>query len=184
MGRPEQLLFFADPSNRSREVSVNLFRRGQTLESDWGEVGVVLEGRVTLASNDMDSLHTGYAGASIPSEDSPRSPSASRKRPEAALDYVVPGQETLADKTRKSQGPATPPNPLAHFILDAGSFQASRSASNEGVLASWRPVGFVLSGVLHVMPGRRGQFLEAIRRVPGWGDLPIRDGHGRPVRGV
>ncbi|NBT35363.1 MAG: hypothetical protein EBT03_07465, partial [Betaproteobacteria bacterium] len=165
--------------------SVNLFRRGQTLESDWGEVGIVLEGRVTLASNDMDSLYTGYAGASIPSEDSPRSPSASRKRPEAALGYVMPGQETLADMTRKNQGLATPPaggsNPLAHFILDAGSFQASRSASNEGVLASWRPVGFVLSGVLHMLPGRRGQFLDAIRRVTGWGDLPITDGSGHPV---
>lgn len=188
VSRPEQLLFFADPSNRSREVSVNLFGRGQPLESDWGEVGVVLEGRVTLASNDMDSLYTGYAGSRVPSADSPRSPSASRKRPEAALGWVMPGQETLADKIRKSQGlgatTAGGKDPLAHFILDAGSFDAARSASSEGVVASWRPVGFVMSGVLHMLPGRRGQFLEIIRSVPGWVDLPIRDGHGRPVRGV
>jgi hypothetical protein len=63
-------LRFFDKGGSRDEVSVGLYLPGQKLSpaSAWMEpgVGVVLQGRVTLASNDMGSIWTGYADEAQP----------------------------------------------------------------------------------------------------------------------
>jgi hypothetical protein len=122
--RYHDLRFFDEGRGRD-EVSVGLYLPGQKLSpaSAWMEpgVGVVLQGRVTLASNDMGSIWTGYA------------------------DEAQPQHAKTSGAVRR--GTMMNMSALEDYIIDASSFKKAGSMGNEGVLDNWRPVAIVLTDV-------------------------------------
>lgn len=61
-----RLKWFLDSQGKD-EVSTSAYLPNQELKSLWGDVGVILDGRVTLAANDMDTILSGYASEHLPS---------------------------------------------------------------------------------------------------------------------
>jgi len=123
--RRYQDLRFFDKGGSRDEVSVGLYLTGKKVSpaSAWMEpgVGVVLQGRVTLASNDMGSIWTGYA------------------------DEAQPQHTKTSGAVRR--GTMMNMSALEDYIIDAASFKEAGSMGNEGVLDNWRPVAIVLTDV-------------------------------------
>ena len=123
--RRYQALRFFDEGRGRDEVSVGLYLPGKKVSpaSAWMEpgVGVVLQGRVTLASNDMGSIWTGYA------------------------DEAQPQHAKTSGAVRR--GTMMNMSALEDYIIDAASFKEAGSMGNEGVLDNWRPVAIVLTDV-------------------------------------
>ena len=123
--RRYQDLRFFDKGGSRDEVSVGLYLPGKKASpaSAWMEpgVGVVLQGRVTLASNDMGSIWTGYA------------------------DDAQPQHMKTSGAVRR--GTMMNMSALEDYIIDAASFKEAGSMGNEGVLDNWRPVAIVLTDV-------------------------------------
>ena len=115
-----------------------------------GDFGLIVSGRITLASNDMDALYSGgyydYVGsddeqAAAKQQQRKRS-SGINKLPQARQDYS--GYARLADKfvadpekshefvKRKIQ-----------YVLDQETFDTSDSKTNEALVDNWKPVGVV-----------------------------------------
>jgi len=102
------------------EISTVLYLPDNDLiTSGWGNVGVVVDGRVTIAANSMDSLLSGYkAKGSVAGK---YSSSGIPKRP--------------TRMTRKE---------TANYILDRDSFKESSQGRNEGIVDNWKPIALVL----------------------------------------
>jgi hypothetical protein len=112
--------------SRKNEISAMLYKPGEKLDSSgWGRLGVLIEGYVTLAHNNMDELMTGYGNT---------------VRANIAKKYQnsgVPKRAMIANEFT-----------LAGYILDAKSFHRSRRldvSANEGIVDNWKPVGLVTS---------------------------------------
>jgi len=122
--RMPDLEYFNKSGGRD-EISVGLYLPGKKVSpaSSWMEpgVGVVLQGRVTLASNDMGSIWTGYA------------------------DEAQPQHVKTSGAVRR--GTMMNMSALEDYIIDAASFKETGSMGNEGVLDNWRPVAIVLTDV-------------------------------------
>ena len=87
--------------------------------SQWGEIGLVIDGHVTLAANNMNTITSGYHNKAIFGKKS------FRRRP----------------------APATLPFTLSveDFILDKGSFKSTGVGNNEFLVSNWKITGIVLS---------------------------------------
>ena len=92
------------------------------MDNVWGKIGLVVQGRTTLAANSMDTIYSGYH-KNIPSgvRDKYRA-SGLRKRP-------------MGFSRWKSED----------YILDAASFDASGQGENEFIVAGWKVVAVVLT---------------------------------------
>ena len=109
---------------KNNEVSAMGYLPGATLESTWGNIGVKIEGRVTLAGNNMNAIMSGYGGKISKDIQKKYSSSGTPKRASAfTRDHA------------------------ATYILDRDSFNEEESwqVNNELIVANWRIVGFVLS---------------------------------------
>jgi len=100
------------------EVSTAAYRPGKPVISDWGSLGIVLDGRVTLASNSMDALFTGFAGEKSAEEIAKQAPSGTSKR--AGL---------------------FKPAAASFYVLDSASF--NENPRNEFILDNWHVVALV-----------------------------------------
>jgi hypothetical protein len=103
------------------ELATMGYLPGTKLETSWGEFGVLISGRTTLAANDMDELLTGEH----------------------------PGSYGPARKKWKSSGiprraSSFHPDTAGMYILDRDSFQKSGQGVNELVVDNWKAVGFVI----------------------------------------
>jgi len=47
-------------ASRKDEISAVPYLEGEKIESDWGSIGAVLDGRVTFAANDMNAVYSGH----------------------------------------------------------------------------------------------------------------------------
>jgi hypothetical protein len=100
------------------EISTSAYRSGKQLHNDWGFVGIELQGRPTLAANDMDHVYSGY------SEDI---------KPEDVEKHKSSGLPRRATMFINAKG----------YSLDAESFKdGSRS---EIILDNWKPVALILT---------------------------------------
>jgi hypothetical protein len=120
--------WFADPLQdgprflelgRNNEISAIMHPKDEELDVSWGTVGMMVDGWITLAANNMDDLMTGYGGRTRSKDAAAYASSGLRKRPghfysRLAKSYVL-GSEDLDDYD-----------------------------SNEAVVANWTPVAWVL----------------------------------------
>lgn len=115
-----QLPWFFQNNNKN-EVAVTGYNKNRNLSNpkDWWPVGLELQGRATVASNNMDAMFTGYS-QDIPTAEKNRFKSSG-----------VPKRPTMF----------WPPY-ATDYALDAKSF--SNDSRNEIVLDNWRPVALIL----------------------------------------
>jgi hypothetical protein len=120
---PEKMRKFLS-GGRKDEISTMGYLKPPYTNFGWGGVGFQLQGRTTIAHNDMDQLYTGY--------------------------FSGPGQFSRRWKYRDS---GVPKRPKAYrdaiegagYILDEESFRPTGQGYNEFLVDNWKPIGFVLT---------------------------------------
>jgi len=116
--------------SRKNEISTMGYLPGDSdtrLRSMWGECGVIVKGRTTLAANSMNAMLTGY---SADSNDGVRKKYSSSGLPKRSTFFA----SKKADQYDYSS---------SDYILDRESFDASMQDTNELIVDNWKPVGFV-----------------------------------------
>lgn len=101
------------------------------VRSSWGTVGVVIQGRVTLAANDMNAITSGYF-KDIPDEVTSKYKSSG-----------VPRRSTVFSSTANTYGYSSGGGSSA-YILDRSSFDPERSRHNEFIVDNWKPIALVI----------------------------------------
>ena len=101
------------------------------VKSSWGTVGVIIQGRVTLAANDMNAITSGYF-KDVPEEVASKYKSSG-----------VPRRSTVFSSTANTYGYSAGGGSGA-YILDRSSFDPERSRHNELIVDNWRPVALVI----------------------------------------
>lgn len=104
----------------NNEISTSAYLPGTRIESDWGQYGVIVKGRTTLAVNNMDWLYTGHHGKAPETEKEKYRASGTRKHADSF------------DSKRARQ-----------YVLDRDSFDPEWSHRNEFVVSHWEPVAII-----------------------------------------
>jgi len=105
---------------RKNEIATQAWLSDSTIiQSEWGKIGVIVQGTVTLAANDMNEIYSGY------------------------FDKLPIG---LHQKYRSSGVPrrSTYFNDRNSFVLDRKSFDSTSSEINEFIVDNWRPTGIII----------------------------------------
>jgi len=107
-------------SDRRGEVSASMYEPGKpvTLLQDWGNLGLEIDGWVSLASKDMDTLLSGYIGDAVPED-----PSAKKPRYPTTFSRYSPGTYAMSPKDL------------------FGRYASNR---NEAFVGNWSPVRWVI----------------------------------------
>lgn len=101
------------------ELSATAFLPGEKLKTGWSNFGVVVDGYVTLASNSMNSIYSGFSYGKA------RDPMhASSGTPKRATLFTPVSAKT--------------------YILDRDSFDTVMSGGNELLVDNWKVTGLVL----------------------------------------
>ena len=138
---------------RNDEISIGLYAKNSYYNSYWGEIGIVLDGRITFASNDMNTLYTGgWSDVDAEKEKAYRKTSGIPRRA-----TVVFPKKTLN---------------LSHYILDGETFNEDDSSQNEGIIDNWKPISIIIR-----KPNEFG--LTRANRLSKDTNLPIIDSHGK-----
>ena len=132
------------------ELSTTMTEPGNTFVPAAGlEVGLWVKGRITLAANDQDKLHSGfYSDYGAPHEGSEeevahRDASSGRnKRPMMSKDYSRYGQLQRGNEYHEEMARNTP------YILDKSTWKGQDVSAwgqvNEALVDNWRPLGIVV----------------------------------------
>ena len=122
---------------RNNEISTMGYLPGEgRVTSSWGKAGVIVQGRVTLAANDMEAITSGY--------------------------FKDISQDVISKyKTSGTPRRALTFNDLTsgEYILDRESFKPDMSRHNELIVDNWKPVGVVIAY-------ESQEFLDAVRKSP------------------
>lgn len=116
-------------TSRMNEISTMGYLPGSPdFKSTWGPIGVVIQGRTTLAANHMSAIFSGYAG---------------RLDPEVTAKYEKTG---IPRRPTAFWGGKNPENSRSQeYILDRKSFKPQQQGQNEFIVANWKPIGIVFS---------------------------------------
>lgn len=136
-------------SDGKDEISVMGYLPGSKLVSDWSDTGVIMDGYVTLAANDMNYIYSGYYTA----RDSAHAGSGMPKRP-----VTFKSDSHLAKS----------------YILDRESFNPQMAKKNELLIDNWKVRGLILpldsKGQLIVTSSRKPLIMEVAKAA---GDLGV-----------
>lgn len=116
---PVKLLDFFLLSGKNEIATQAWLPDSTIIHSEWGKIGVIVQGTVTLAANDMNEIYSGY------------------------FDRLPIG---LHQKYRSSGVPrrSTYFNDRNSFVLDRKSFDSTSSEINEFIVDNWRPTGVII----------------------------------------
>lgn len=117
-------------SDRRGEISAAMYEPGKpiTLLKDWGNLGLKVDGWVSLASLSMDTLLSGYIGDAVPTD-----PTAKKPRYPTHFSRHTPGTYVMG------------PNDYL--------FDKHRSNKNEAFVGNWKPVEWVIGPGFFVQIG-------------------------------
>jgi hypothetical protein len=122
---------------RNNEIATMGYLPGEgRVTSSWGKAGVIVQGRVTLAANDMEAITSGYF-KDVPQDVISKYKSSGTPRRALKFNDLTSGE----------------------YILDRESFKPDMSRHNELIVDNWKPVGIVIAY-------ERQEFLDAIRKAP------------------
>lgn len=117
--------------SRKNEVSAMAYLPGKkifTRMSGWGPIGIVIQGRTTLAANDMDAVVSGYHKHVKPLNFAKYASSGLPKRPNIFLSDPAGGFDETAD----------------YYILGKETFDENMHGSNELIVDNWSPTGIII----------------------------------------
>jgi hypothetical protein len=140
------------------ELSTSMTLPGDQLKwSDYGSAGLWVKGRITLATNDMDDLHSGHQGDYKPApsdhwsyRENPteeeyehqKKSSGINKQPKAIQKYSqyakIPDTEKSRDIFKKTHLSKFP------YILDEDTWEEPGNYPNEALVDNWKPMAIVL----------------------------------------
>lgn len=108
-------------SDRRGEVSATLYEPGKPVEllKDWGNLGLQIDGWVSLAAKDMDVLLSGYIGDAVPND-----PKAKKPRYPTRFGSRTPGAYVMGPKD---------------YLF--GPYSSGR---NEAFVGNWKPVRWII----------------------------------------
>ena len=155
-------------SDRRGEVSATLYEPGKPVKllRDWGNLGLRIDGWVSLAAKDMDVLLSGYIGDAVPED-----PAAKKPRYPTVFTRHTPGTYIMSPKDQL--------------------FGRYASGRNEAFVGNWSPAQWVIGpGFYNQINGwdntpQTQAILEKIKSAkltpiePG--DPPIVDLNGQPI---
>jgi hypothetical protein len=128
---------------RNNEIATMGYLPGAgRVTSSWGKAGVIVQGRVTLAANDMNAITSGYF-KDIPQDVISKYRSSGTPRRALTFNNLTSGE----------------------YILDRETFKPELSRHNEFIVDNWKPVGIVIA-----YEGR--EFLNMVRDSPKQKDRP------------
>ena len=145
------------------------------IQTVWGVVGLIVKGRVTLAANSMDDIHSGYYGGGF---DKVSTKYASSGVPRRATAFK--------SKNIYRDSPKGARVGQLNYILDRGSFKSASVHENEFIVDNWKPVGFIVcekaSTFLDYLSGvmKGTKFENTPNAMLGY-DLPIYDETMTPI---
>lgn len=90
------------------------------IKSFWGPLGLIVQGRVTLAANDMDSVLSGYL-------------SKSKKNVDKYKSSGIPRRPTTFNSTFSDD-----------YVLDRESYNLNMTDKNEFIVDNWKPAGLIV----------------------------------------
>jgi len=109
------------------EISTSGYLPGSNkFSSSWGTIGVIVKGRTTLASNDMNTVNSGYHG---------------QVEPETLKKYASSG---VPKRPLSFRGPSAWGGGSSKYILDRDSFDPYESRRSEFIVDNWKPVGIIV----------------------------------------
>jgi len=153
-GGVEDLLWMLDPSSRRHEIATQGYKPdSKRLYSAWGNIGVEVKGRTTLAANHMNALVTGRVSSQVSSK--------------------MAWRHSGVPRRPKRQGEGV----FDRYILDDESME-SRDAfddanlGNEFVVDNWRPVRIIVNS---------NYVNSKIIDIAKNSGLPVVNGHGDPA---
>jgi len=129
-GLQEKLQRFLNMSGKNEISTMGYLPGSETFMSNWGPIGVQVQGRVTLAANRMSTLLSGYGERLSPEIAGKYASSGVPRRGTHFAGTVAGGHSSLADE----------------YILDRASFKSDMQGGNEFIVGNWTPVGVAVSG--------------------------------------
>lgn len=142
------------------EIATSAYLPNDSMSSTWGTVGVLLDGRVTLAANKMDTVHSGYAHEYI-------------GMPDKKERYKPSGLPRRAGIFNLPMAPAS------DFVLDRASFNPSEYDDNEFIIDNWKVKALVVGENAKSWEDPRA--LNAIISVAKENGLPIVNHYGKVI---
>jgi hypothetical protein len=136
-----RLKWFLNSSGKD-EVATSAYLPGTSMKSSWGSVGVLLDGRVTLAANSMDTIVSGYSG-----------------------DFYGMEDKYKSSGTPKRSGVfGTVFSPSSDYVLDSASFNPSEFADNEFIVDNWKVKALVVGRSSNEYPNALGQVISLAKQ--------------------
>jgi hypothetical protein len=147
-------------SDKRGEISAVMYEPGKpiTMLKDWGNLGLRVDGWVSLASVSMDTLLSGYIGDAVPAD-----PTAKKPRYPTHFSRHSPGTYVMG------------PNDYL--------FDKHRSNKNEAFVGNWKPVEWVIGPGFFVQVGGFDDTQAAqatLDRIKSTG-LPVKDLDGKEL---
>jgi hypothetical protein len=150
-----RLKWFLNSSGKD-EVATSAYLPGTPMKSSWGSVGVLLDGRVTLAANSMDTIVSGYSG-----------------------DFYGMEDKYKSSGTPKRAGVfGTVFSPSADYVLDSESFKPSEFADNEFIVDNWKVKSLVVGSKSNEYPNALSQVISLAKQ----SGIPMLDEMGNPLK--
>ena len=128
-GLQEKLQALLSMSGKNEISTMGYLPGTETFMSNWGPIGVVVQGRTTLAANRMSTLLSGYGERLSPEITGKYAASGTPKRATFFAGTAARGETSLADE----------------YILDQASFSPAGQGGNEFIVGNWRPIGIALA---------------------------------------
>ena len=128
-GLQEKLQGFLNMSGRNEISTMGYLPGSESFMANWGPIGVVVQGRTTLAANRMSTLMSGYGGSLPPETADKYTASGVPRRSTFFFGTAARGETSYADE----------------YILDRASFKFEMQGGNEFIVANWTPIGVALA---------------------------------------
>jgi hypothetical protein len=128
-GLQEKLQNFLNMSGRDEISTMGYLPGAETFMANWGPIGVVVQGRTTLAANRMSTLLSGYGERLSPEISNKYAASGTPKRATFFAGTAAQYETSLADE----------------YILDRASFDPAQQGGNEFIVGNWTPIGVALA---------------------------------------
>ena len=116
-----------------------------------GEFGLVISGRITLASNDMDTLYSGGHYDYIGSDDEKLAAKQQQRKRSSGINKLPKARQDYSSYAKRADKFAANPEKAHEFvkrkiqyILDQETFDPTAKA-NEALVDNWKPIGIVSS---------------------------------------
>ena len=115
-----------------------------------GDFGLMIQGRITLASNSMDALYSGGHYDYIGSDDEKVAAKQQQRKKSSGINKLPQARQDYSSYAKHADKFAANPEKAHEFVkrkiqyvLDRETFDASSSRTNEALVDNWKPVGVV-----------------------------------------